>query len=61
MKHKFLIGGALAAGLVLPVICAGLVIHSLWDPFGRTSQLPVAVVNEDRPVTYQGKRLAVGE
>lgn len=61
IKHKYLMGGVLVAGLVLPVVCAGLVIHSFWDPFGQTAKLPVAVVNEDQPVTYQGKRMAAGE
>jgi len=61
MKRKYVVGGVLVAGLVLPVVCAGLVIHSFWDPFGQTAKLPVAVVNEDQPVTYQGKRLAVGQ
>jgi len=61
IKHKVLMGGVLAVGLVLPVVCAGLVIHSFWDPFGQTAKLPVAVVNEDQPVTYQGKRMAVGQ
>ncbi|MFC6207382.1 YhgE/Pip family protein [Levilactobacillus tongjiangensis] len=54
-------GWVLVASLVLPVICAGLLIRSFWDPFGQTAKLPVAVVNLDQPVSYQGKRLAVGE
>lgn len=33
----------------------------MWDPYGDLEYLPVAVVNKDKPVTYQGKELAVGD
>ena len=32
----------------------------MWDPYGNVDKLPVAVVNEDRPVVYEGKKLDVG-
>ncbi|EPC75610.1 Putative integral membrane protein, partial [Lacticaseibacillus paracasei subsp. paracasei Lpp126] len=35
-------------------------MKSVWDPYGDTKNLPVAVVNLDQPVTYQGKKLDVG-
>ena len=31
------------------------------DPYGNVDQLPVAVVNEDKSVDYDGKTLAVGD
>ena len=37
-----------------------LPFRSLWNPYGEVSKLPVAVVNKDQAVTYQGKKLKVG-
>lgn len=36
-----------AAIVLLPAVCAGLHLWSLWDPYGSVDELPVAVVNED--------------
>ena len=33
----------------------------MWDPYGNLDRLPVAVVNRDVPVTYDGRELAVGQ
>ncbi|UDM32354.1 YhgE/Pip family protein [Lentilactobacillus laojiaonis] len=52
---------AIGAAIIAPIGAAVLFVHSIWDPFGRTSQLPVAVVNQDQPVNYQGKQMAVGK
>lgn len=39
-------------GLVLlPTLYAAFYLWSNWDPYGRTDQIPVAVVNLDQPVT----------
>ena len=37
--------------VLLPVLFGALYLWSSWDPFGKTDQIPVAVVNEDVPVT----------
>ena len=47
--------------IVIPIIYAGLFLKSMWDPYGKVDNLPVAVVNEDKPVTYEGKDVNVGE
>ncbi len=47
--------------IVIPIIYAGLFLKSMWDPYGNVDSLPVAVVNEDKPVTYEGKDVNVGE
>ncbi len=52
---------ALAVILLIPSIYSTLFLASMWDPYGRLSELPVAVVNEDRPVTYKGETLSVGK
>ena len=33
----------------------------MWDPYGSVDHLPVAVVNEDKPVDYDGTTLSVGK
>ncbi|MCQ4636983.1 YhgE/Pip domain-containing protein [Anaerovorax odorimutans] len=50
----------LAVILLIPSIYTIPFLSSMWDPYGRLSELPVAVVNEDQPVMYQEKMLSVG-
>ena len=33
----------------------------MWDPYGNLDKLPVAVVNEDKAVSYNDRELNVGE
>lgn len=47
--------------LLIPSIYACLFLASMWDPYGKVSDLPVAVVNEDKSVKYKGKTLDVGK
>ena len=47
--------------IVIPLIYAGLFLKSMWDPYGSVDNLPVAVVNEDKPVEYNGKTLSIGK
>ncbi len=37
--------------VLVPVLYGALYLWSSWDPFGKTDQIPVAVVNEDQPIT----------
>ena len=46
--------------IIIPVIYARLFLKSMWDPYGNLDQLPVAVVNNDKSVEYDGKTLSVG-
>ncbi|MHA8137688.1 YhgE/Pip family protein [Lactobacillaceae bacterium Scapto_B20] len=46
--------------LFIPAIYAVIFLNSLWNVYGKTSQLPVAVVNQDVAVNYRGKHLSVG-
>lgn len=36
-------------------------LTSMWDPYGRLDQLPVAVVNQDQSASFQDKTLAIGD
>lgn len=59
-KNKLLIL-VLVAIVLIPSIYAGLFLNSMWDPYGDLEYLPVAVVNNDKPVEYKGKTLNIGE
>jgi putative membrane protein len=49
-------------GLVLvPLVSGSIYLWSAWDPFGRTNRIPVAVVNQDRPVSSQGEVVDAGQ
>ena len=36
-------------------------LSSMWDPYGQLSELPVAVVNNDKAATYNGNTMAIGK
>ena len=59
-KNKFLIV-ALIAIMTIPTIYTTLFLGSMWDPYGKVDNLPVAVVNNDTTVTYEGIDVNVGE
>jgi putative membrane protein len=52
---------ALVALLVLPLLYGALYLWSFWDPYGRLDRIPVALVNDDKGVTADGKRLTAGD
>ncbi|MFS7389647.1 YhgE/Pip family protein [Carnobacterium maltaromaticum] len=47
--------------LFIPILYAAFFLKSVWDPYGKTGELPVAVVNMDKSVDYEGKTLDVGD
>ncbi len=61
LKGKTLKISAIIAAVILPVIIIFLFLQSVWNPFGNTNKLPIAVVNNDEAVNYQGKQMAVGQ
>ncbi|MEU5778176.1 YhgE/Pip domain-containing protein [Streptomyces venezuelae] len=52
---------ALVALLLLPLLYGALYLWSFWDPYGRLDRIPVALVNDDKGATAQGKKLAAGD
>lgn len=46
--------------LFIPLMYSGGYLSAFWDPYGKLDELPVAVVNNDRGATYEGKELDVG-
>lgn len=51
----------LCAIMIIPMIYACVFLGSMWDPYGQTDQLPVAVVNKDKEVKYNGSTLDIGK
>lgn len=56
------VAAILIGGLVfLPSLYAWLNIYAAWDPYARTDQLPVAVVNEDKGALVRDEQIDVGD
>ena len=47
----------IVAIIAIPTIYTTLFLGSMWDPYGNMDKLPVAVVNEDKPVEYEGRNI----
>jgi putative membrane protein len=52
---------ALVALLLLPLLYGALYLWSFWDPYGRLDRIPVALVNDDRGATADGRRITAGD
>ena len=52
---------AIVVLVLMPLLYSALYLTAFWDPFGRTSQLAVAVVNDDAGTELDGKPLRAGE
>ncbi|MFE7572493.1 YhgE/Pip family protein [Streptomyces sp. NPDC057539] len=52
---------ALVAILLLPLLYGALYLWSFWDPYGRLDRLPVALVNDDKGATAEGRKIAAGD
>ncbi len=60
IHNKFLII-ALMAIITIPTIYTTLFLGSMWDPYGKIDNLPVAVVNNDVATKYEDIDVNVGE
>ncbi|MBC1489124.1 YhgE/Pip domain-containing protein [Listeria sp. FSL L7-1485] len=47
--------------LFIPLLYASFFLKSVWDPYGKAGELPVAVVNKDVAVDYNGQTMDVGD
>ncbi|MBK3630935.1 YhgE/Pip domain-containing protein [Streptomyces sp. MBT49] len=52
---------ALVALLLLPLLYGALYLWSFWDPYGRLDRIPVALVNDDKGATADGRRISAGD
>lgn len=46
---------------LIPFLYNVIFLSSMWDPYGKLSDLPVAVVNKDQSTVLNGKTLAIGD
>ncbi len=46
---------------LIPALYNIIFLSSMWDPYGQLSDLPVAVVNNDKEASYNGNSMAIGK
>lgn len=59
-EHKIILATLLGI-MFIPFLYSVFFLKSVWEPYENADKLPVAVVNDDRPVTFQDKQLDVGD
>lgn len=51
---------SIIAILFIPILYAGNFISAFADPYNRMSQVDVAIVNDDKTITYEGDKVNIG-
>lgn len=51
---------ALIFVLIVPALYGAIYLSANWDPYGKLGNLPVAVVNADRPTTFEKQTVSAG-
>lgn len=46
---------------LIPALYNIIFLSSMWDPYGQLSDLPVAVVNNDKEAFYNGNSMSIGK
>ena len=46
---------------LIPALYNVIFLSSMWDPYGQLSDLPVAVVNNDKESSYNGNSMSIGK
>lgn len=46
---------------LIPALYNIIFLSSMWDPYGKLSELPVAIVNKDKEASYNGQTMTIGE
>lgn len=59
-KNRLILISVLAI-MIIPFLYSIFFLKSVWNPYGETQHLPVAVVNNDQAVKYQGQTMNVGD
>ncbi|MEI6624500.1 MAG: YhgE/Pip domain-containing protein, partial [Actinomycetes bacterium] len=52
---------AVVAMVLLPLLYGCVYLVAFWNPYNNLSSLPVALVNQDQPVTAAGQPVNVGQ
>lgn len=59
-RHKFMVV-VLIVLMFIPAIYACTFLASMWNPYGKLNDLPVAIVNNDQPAKMNGKTINIGK
>ena len=51
----------IVALMILPSLYAWFNIKALWDPYGNTGELPIAIYSNDAGANLQDKELNIGD
>ncbi|TCP29259.1 putative membrane protein [Scopulibacillus darangshiensis] len=46
--------------MAIPVLYCGMFLYAFWNPYDKTGELPVAVVNQDKGAVLSGQKVKVG-
>lgn len=52
---------ALVIIVLMPLMYGALYLWAFWNPFSKVDQVPVALVNDDKPVVVDGNTVAAGD
>lgn len=59
--HQHWMKVVLIAIILIPSLYACIFLGSMWDPYGNTDKIPVAVVNQDHSINYGNHTLHIGK
>lgn len=59
-KNKMLLGVLIAVACI-PILYGSVFLGSVWDPYQNLHHIKVAIVNEDKAATLEGKEISLGD
>lgn len=59
-RNKMLIVSLIAIALI-PLIYVALFVGSIWDPYDKTDQLEISIVNQDESAKLNGEKITIGD
>lgn len=59
-KNKLFVGIIIVL-MLIPTLYNLIFLSSMWDPYAKLSDLSVAVVNQDKSTTINGKDINLGQ
>lgn len=60
LKNRKILIVLLAIALI-PAIYCYIYLSAMWNTYGKVNDIPVAIVNNDRSVDFQNKKIAIGK
>ncbi len=59
-RNKMLII-ALIAIAAIPLLYVALFVGSMWNPYDKTDQLKISIVNQDKTAKLNGEKVTIGD